>query len=104
MQISYVGYKTQTITAQPNMIIELAEDSEALEEVILIGYGVQKKSVVTAAIARVSEADLERTSPTRVDNALKGLAAAIILSEMFDHTLIVALNAGISSEELTGQE
>ena len=80
IQISYVGYKTQTITAQPNMIIELAEDSEALEEVIVIGYGVQKKSVVTAAIARVSEADLERTSPTRVDNALKGLAAGVTVT------------------------
>ena len=80
IQISYVGYKTKTVKAQPNIIVELDEDAEALEEVIVIGYGVQKKSVVTAAIARVSEADLEKTSPVRVDNALKGLAAGVTVT------------------------
>lgn len=43
----------------------------------MIGYGVQKKSVVTASIARVSADDLSNTAPVRVDNALKGLASGV---------------------------
>ena len=44
---------------------------------VVVGYGVQKKSVVTAAIAKVSTEDLAGKSPVRVDNALKGLAAGV---------------------------
>lgn len=59
------------------MKIVLQEDSETLDEVVVVGYGVQKKSVVTASIAKVSSEDLENKSPVRMDNALKGLAAGV---------------------------
>lgn len=59
------------------MNIILKEDSKTLDEVVVIGYGVQKKSVVTASIAKVGEDELAQTAPTRVDNALKGLAAGV---------------------------
>ena len=55
----------------------LVEDKKLLEDVVVVGYGVQKKSVVTAAIAKVSSEDLEGKAPVRIDNALKGLAAGV---------------------------
>ena len=78
IEISYVGYVTQIVKATAKQLnIILKEDSQALSEVVVIGYGVQKKSVVTASIAKVDENVLAQTAPTRVDNALKGLAAGV---------------------------
>ena len=60
--ISYLGYKTKEINAsQSPMSILLEESGELLDEVIVVGYGVQKKSVVTASIAKVSAEDLGST-------------------------------------------
>lgn len=79
LSISYVGYKSQEIAikGQKSLRIILEEDSEILDEIVVIGYGVQKKSVVTASIARVSSDDLAGVAPVRVDNALKGLVSGV---------------------------
>ena len=79
LSISYIGFKSEEIgvKGQKTIKVVLREDSEALDEVVVIGYGVQKKSVVTASIAKVSADDLEKTDPVRLDNALKGLAAGV---------------------------
>ena len=77
MVITYIGYKDAEIRPSANMKITLKQDDKALDEVVVVGYGVQKKSVVTAAIAKVSTEDLAGKSPVRVDNALKGLAAGV---------------------------
>ena len=74
---SFVGYTSQTLKAQSNMTVVLREDDKLLEDVVVVGYGVQKKSVVTAAIAKVSAEDLAGKAPVRMDNALKGLAAGV---------------------------
>lgn len=82
IEISYIGYVTQSLTvkdATPLQIV-LKEDTETLDEVVVVGYGVQKKSVVTASIAKVSSDDLASTAPTRMDNALKGLAAGVTVT------------------------
>lgn len=79
LTISYIGYKTQEVSVrgQRQVKVVLQEDSETLDEVVVVGYGVQKKSVVTAAIAKISADDLVGKSPVRMDNALKGLAAGV---------------------------
>ena len=74
---SFIGMETQELPATPNMNISMVDELAALNEVVVVGYGVQKKSVVTAAIAKVSSDDLANTKPLRVDNALKGLAAGV---------------------------
>ena len=51
--ISYIGYKTQEAKADANMKITLTEDSELLDEVVVVGYGVQKKKLVTGATVQV---------------------------------------------------
>lgn len=82
LSISYIGFKSQDIplNGKREFKIVLQEDAEALDEVVVVGYGVQKKSVVTASIAKVSSDDLAFTAPVRVDNALKGLAAGVTVT------------------------
>lgn len=75
--ISYLGYESQEVKAAPDMRVVLQSSTSALNEVVVVGYGVQKKSVVTASIAKVSSDDLAGKSPVRMDNALKGLAAGV---------------------------
>lgn len=74
LQISYIGYITQKIKvgSQTNISITLHEDTETLEEVVVVGYGSQKKVSVTGAISAVTSTDLKKTSVTRLDNALAG--------------------------------
>ena len=75
--VSYVGYRTSEVKASDNMTVVLHEDAQMLDNVVVIGYGVQKKSVVTASIAKVSADDLEGKTRLRADDALKGMAAGV---------------------------
>ena len=63
--VSYIGYKTVETKAEADMRIVMHEDNELLSEVVVVGYGVQKKSVVTASIAKVSRAHGQRPEGTR---------------------------------------
>ena len=78
--INYIGFTPYKAKASNNMRIVLNEDSQGLNDVVVVGYGVQKKSVVTASIAKVSADDLAGTAPVRVDNALKGLASGVTVT------------------------
>ena len=80
IDVSYVGYVTQTVAAAPVLSIVLREDAKTLDDVVVVGYGTQKKSVVTAAIAKVDAGELGNVAPVRVDNALKGLAAGVTVT------------------------
>ena len=79
IEVSCIGYATQVIVnnGEQNVEVVLPDDTQMLEETVVIGYGVQKKSVVTASIAKVDAEALGVTAPTRVDNALKGLTAGV---------------------------
>ncbi len=77
---SYVGYDNVEAKAAPGMTIVMKENSTMLDEVVAVGYGTQKKSVVTASIAKVNGDDLIATAPVRMDNALKGLASGVTVT------------------------
>ena len=78
--INYIGFSPLETKAADNMQLTLNEDRQTLNDVVVVGYGVQKKSVVTASIAKVSADDLAGTAPVRVDNALKGLASGVTVT------------------------
>lgn len=80
LSVSYIGFTTQDVRAAQDMRIVLQESAQSLSDVVVIGYGVQKKSVVTAAIAKVSAEDLANKTPVRIENALKGLAAGVTVT------------------------
>ena len=72
IEISFVGYKTLVIPVNGQSVIKatLVEDTEMLDEVVVVGYGIQKKSDVTGAMARVGEKELKAMP---VKNALEGM-------------------------------
>ena len=77
LDISYVGYAPQSVKAAAGMHIVLKEDTEVLEEVVVVGYGVQKKSDLTGSISQVSEKDLQKTPAPSLGSALEGRAAGL---------------------------
>jgi len=77
LSVSSIGYKAKSVPASQAGSIVLEDDTLMLDDVVVVGYGVQKKSVVTAAIAKIGADELGSTAPIRVDNALKGLAAGV---------------------------
>ena len=69
--VTSIGYKTAKVPVGSGFVeVVLQEDNEMLEETVVIGYGVQKKSVVTAAISSITSEDLKSQSQTRIENLL----------------------------------
>lgn len=79
LEFSYMGYKTLVIQADgaTALAIVMSEDTEELEEVVVIGYGVQKKSDLTGAISQVGEKDLQKQPSPSLGAALEGRAAGL---------------------------
>ena len=79
ISVSCIGYSTQNIPVgnQTTFNVVLDEDSEFLEETVVIGYGVQKKSDLTGAVASVRSEDLQNRSTTDAAAALQGKAAGV---------------------------
>lgn len=76
---SYTGFLAQEIplNGQTNLNVTLQENVEQLEEVVVIGYGTQKKSVVTGAISSVSAEDIQKAPILRVEQALQGRTSGV---------------------------
>lgn len=77
LQFSYIGYKNQEIKAQAKVTVALSEDNELLDEVVVVGYGTQKKVNMTGAVSSVKVGALDNRPVTNATNALAGLAAGL---------------------------
>lgn len=79
LQVSYIGYKAQLvkIAGRNTVIINLEEDVVALDQVVVIGYGVQKKSDLTGAISSIKGEEISRMPTTMVVQAIQGKAAGV---------------------------
>ena len=79
ISVESIGYKTQTFAVGNQSVfnVVLEEDTEMLEETVVIGYGVQKKSDVTGAIASLKSDDLQNRSSTDAIQAMQGKAAGV---------------------------
>jgi len=79
---SFIGMKAQEHTITSSILnVVLEEDATDLDEVIVVGYGVQKKSVVTAAISSVSAEDMEAAIPSRIEDVLKGRVSGVQITQ-----------------------
>ncbi len=76
---SYIGYTSQEIKAQAGQLIRvtLTEDTQNLDEVVVVGYGVQQKKDITGSIAAVKGDDLKNIPVAQLSNAIQGLAAGV---------------------------
>ena len=80
LEFSFIGLATQTVTANSATInVVMEPDQNFLEETVVVGYGVQRKSDVTGAISSVKAQDLENRSVTDVQNSLQGKTAGVQL-------------------------
>ena len=80
---SFVGYLTQEIEAgnRTTLDVTLKVDDKALEEVVVVGYGTQKKSDLTGAISSIKAEDLKRLPTTSFDQAIQGRAAGVQVTQ-----------------------
>ena len=81
--ISYTGMKDQEITVGEQTVIDLvlSSSAELLEEIVVVGYGVQKKRVSTGAISKLSEESLDGFKVQNVQSALEGQVTGLIVNE-----------------------
>ncbi len=82
LDISYIGYKDQNVTIQSGpMTILLAKDAAILDEVIVVGYGSQKKSDLTGAISSIGVKELKQLPNTGLEQALQGRSAGVQITQ-----------------------
>jgi len=80
--ISYLGYSPfeASVNGRLQIDVKLIPQSQALEEVVVVGYGTQKKSLVTGAISSVKAKDLENLPITRIEQSLQGRTSGVMIS------------------------
>ena len=80
LMISYIGYKSVevAIKSRANLNIVLTEDAEILDEIVVVGYGTQKKATLTGSVSQVSGEDLKKVAATNLSNTLAGKTAGVI--------------------------
>ncbi len=76
---SYVGYSTQEVAlkGQTTLEVTLSEGSQLLNEVVVVGYGTQRKSDVTGSVASVKSEDIQKIATSSVTQALQGKVAGV---------------------------
>ncbi|MBQ9570669.1 MAG: TonB-dependent receptor plug domain-containing protein, partial [Prevotella sp.] len=79
LDISYIGFKTQTVkpTASGNMSISLSEDSNLLDDVVVVGYGTQRKKLITGSTIHVTSEDIAAVNAVDAFGALQSQAAGM---------------------------
>ena len=75
--VSYIGYETQELAAKNGMTIKMQPDNKVLDEVVVVGYGIQKKSSVTGAISQVKPEDIENRTISNAQQALQGKTSGV---------------------------
>lgn len=82
LTITFIGYTTVTeaVNGRTKIAIQLKPESQSLNEVVVVGYGTQKKSVVTGAISSVKASDLEDLPITRVEQSLQGRVSGVTIA------------------------
>lgn len=79
LAVSFIGYTTQEVkvTNQNDYVIVLSENSELLDDVVVVGYGVQRKSNLTGAISQIKAGDIENRTVTDANQSLQGKTAGV---------------------------
>ena len=77
LDVSYIGYRSQTIKASQATTIRMSEDTESLNEIVVVGYGTQKKANLTGAVSSISIEELGNRPITNASTMLQGTAAGV---------------------------
>ena len=79
IQFSYIGYNTQEVKVgnQSTLAIQLVEDTQALSEVVVVGYGIQRKVTTTGAVTKLEGDEINKMTVVNATKALQGLSPGI---------------------------
>lgn len=77
LQVSYVGYQTQTVAAAPSLVITMQDDQTVLENVVVIGYGVAKKNDLTGSVTAIKPDEMNKGLQTSAQDMLQGKIAGV---------------------------
>ena len=82
IEISFIGYRTKTVVVgkEKHISIYMEEDTKALDEVIVVGYGTTSKRKTTAAIASVNAEDIAKVPTANITQSLAGRAPGLIVN------------------------
>ena len=78
--VSYVGYESQEIKAGDNVKVNLKEDGHVVNEVVVIGYGTQRREAVTGSVANIGGEKLNQIAATNAAQALQGRVAGVLMT------------------------
>ncbi len=83
LEISYIGYTTHTmkVTKAGKIDVRLAEDSQTLDQVVVVGYGTMKRSDLTGAVSSISEAQIKQGVNTSLEQAMQGRIAGVQVTQ-----------------------
>jgi len=81
LEVSFIGYATQTVAAANNIKVALKEDSQSLDDVIVVGYGVQKKKLVTGATVQVKGDDIAKLNTTNALEAMQSSTPGVQITQ-----------------------
>ena len=79
--ISYVGYESQEVKAGDNIRVNLKEDGHVVNEVVVIGYGTQRREAVTGSVANIGGEKLNQVAATNAAQALQGRVAGVLMTQ-----------------------
>lgn len=77
LEVSYIGFVSQSLPAKGKMKILMSEDTESLNEVVVVGYGTMKKKDLTGAIGTIGEQAIAERHSTNLSTALQGAVAGL---------------------------
>lgn len=80
LKVSFIGFKTVEIQATESMKIYLTEDTETLEEVVVVGYGIQKKANLSGSVASVDKEQIQNRPIQNVSSGLQGLMPGVTIT------------------------
>lgn len=83
LEVSFVGYVTQIVPVNNRTAIEvvLVEDAQAIEDVVVVGYGVQKKATLSGAVAAITSEEITQTKTTNLINNVQGKIPGLLIRE-----------------------
>ena len=79
--VSYVGYVSQEVKASDGMNVTLKEDGHIVNEVVVIGYGTQRREAVTGSVANIGGEKLNQVAATNAAQALQGRVAGVLMTQ-----------------------
>ena len=79
--ISYVGYESQEVKAGDNVRVNLKEDGHVVNEVVVIGYGTQRREAVTGSVANIGGEKLNQIAASNAAQALQGRVAGVLMTQ-----------------------